>query len=306
MKLTKAFTLIELLVVIAIIAILAAILFPVFAQAKAAAKKTVSLSNTKELSLAHLMYCNDYDDTFATSWAKGFAGDFSFFVQPYMKNFEIPTNPDRPISPSSIAGPCGGGDPWGTWYFQPGGRDNPTSLSQIWGYGFNNGPGYNDNLGLVRQLTNSANPNQVITVNIGGTNVQTTVRATVEAGITSTTVVAPADTLMLGSTNGLPLMALDFDDLRPAGLPVGVTDTPCESVARVHGNGIDAGGYCMAYVDGHSKWVPYNSTPSIYKNSSNGTAYDPLAIPNVCQYLSNWDGSSDTMNCKEGYNQGGI
>lgn len=59
----KAFTLIELLVVIAIIAILAAILFPVFAQAKLAAKKAVSISNLKQLALAEKMYENDYDDT---------------------------------------------------------------------------------------------------------------------------------------------------------------------------------------------------------------------------------------------------
>jgi len=56
------FTLIELLVVIAIIAILAAILFPVFARAKEAAKKTQSLSNLKQIDLAWLMYAGDYDD----------------------------------------------------------------------------------------------------------------------------------------------------------------------------------------------------------------------------------------------------
>jgi len=58
----RGFTLIELLVVIAIIAILAAILFPVFAQAKKAAKKTNDLSQNKQLGLASLMYSNDYDD----------------------------------------------------------------------------------------------------------------------------------------------------------------------------------------------------------------------------------------------------
>src|ERR1700683_992009 len=62
-KSKRAFTLIELLVVIAIIAILAAILFPVFAQAKLAAKKAVDLSNLKQMDLAVDMYTNDYDDT---------------------------------------------------------------------------------------------------------------------------------------------------------------------------------------------------------------------------------------------------
>jgi prepilin-type N-terminal cleavage/methylation domain-containing protein len=58
----RAFTLIELLVVIAIIAILAAILFPVFAQAKQAAKKTASLSNVKQSSIAAMLYLGDNED----------------------------------------------------------------------------------------------------------------------------------------------------------------------------------------------------------------------------------------------------
>lgn len=59
----KAFTLIELLVVIAIIAILAAILFPVFAQAKLAAKTTASLSNMKQIGTSNQIYYADYDDS---------------------------------------------------------------------------------------------------------------------------------------------------------------------------------------------------------------------------------------------------
>jgi prepilin-type N-terminal cleavage/methylation domain-containing protein len=60
--LKRAFTLIELLVVIAIIAILAAILFPVFAQAKEAAKKTAAISNCKQVGLAAIMYAGDWSD----------------------------------------------------------------------------------------------------------------------------------------------------------------------------------------------------------------------------------------------------
>ena len=64
-KLTfNGFTLIELLVVIAIIAILAAILFPVFAQAREKARQTTCLSNSKQIGLAISMYVQDYDETF--------------------------------------------------------------------------------------------------------------------------------------------------------------------------------------------------------------------------------------------------
>ena len=64
MDMRRAFTLIELLVVIAIIATLAAILFPVFARAKAAAKKTACISNLNQIGKAIVIYMGDYDDVF--------------------------------------------------------------------------------------------------------------------------------------------------------------------------------------------------------------------------------------------------
>jgi len=74
----NAFTLIELLVVIAIIAILAAILFPVFAQAKVAAKKTADLSNVKQLALGSAMYTSDNDDTFGLQSGRACDGTYDF------------------------------------------------------------------------------------------------------------------------------------------------------------------------------------------------------------------------------------
>lgn len=99
----KAFTLIELLVVIAIIAILAAILFPVFAQAKESAKRASCLANQKQIALAGIMYSTDFDDYFALSayFVAPYGGDpryriFSVYdaLQPYIKNtgiFQCPT-----------------------------------------------------------------------------------------------------------------------------------------------------------------------------------------------------------------------
>ncbi len=116
----KGFTLIELLVVIAIIAILAAILFPVFAQAREQARKTQCLSNAKQIGLASMMYAQDYDETLPeTGWvgpcsapaSQGcrvdtsgadsyWSGVFAFplAIMPYQKNYQIlvcPSDSDR-------------------------------------------------------------------------------------------------------------------------------------------------------------------------------------------------------------------
>lgn len=82
------FTLIELLVVIAIIAILAAILFPVFAQAKVAAQKSVSISNQKQLGLAVQMYVGEADDLFPQSEYGSFEKHVTWatVIYPYVKN----------------------------------------------------------------------------------------------------------------------------------------------------------------------------------------------------------------------------
>ncbi|MES1227585.1 MAG: prepilin-type N-terminal cleavage/methylation domain-containing protein [Armatimonadota bacterium] len=148
----RAFTLIELLVVIAIIAILAAILFPVFAQAKAAAKKTSAVSNQKQMATAIQIYIGDYDDTWPRNdgcvlnsslnpahnnaapgsdpnlkcqynFSTG-QGSFAFrmnhfswpkWVFPYTKNAQLSFHPGRGVSDVLGAGTFANSHEWSDW-----------------------------------------------------------------------------------------------------------------------------------------------------------------------------------------------
>ena len=115
MRKRNGFTLIELLVVIAIIAILAAILFPVFAKAREKAKQASCTSNIKQLMLGLLMYANDYDERLPTYyWGEGQAGNASSCTwwgstYPYVKNIQIFACP----ATSQYE------QPWGVWMQLP-------------------------------------------------------------------------------------------------------------------------------------------------------------------------------------------
>jgi len=121
----RGFTLIELLVVIAIIAILAAILFPVFARAREKARQTSCLANVKQIALGHLMYAQDYDELMCPARLR-FGGldanrlNYIFGIMPYVKNAQLFVCPSRAASTS-------------TWYAGP----DPAGVTYRGSYGYN-------------------------------------------------------------------------------------------------------------------------------------------------------------------------
>jgi len=160
----RGFTLIELLVVIAIIAILAAILFPVFAQARESARTASCLSNEKQVSLGILQYIQDYDEKFPQALSTVPAGDPQFGqvdqgwgnwrvyhrgwehkIQPYVKNVQVFLCPSSPGGPDHDATDPANHTDWRI------GATNYAMNKQLTGDPFYNDPAGNLNFGPQKQ-----------------------------------------------------------------------------------------------------------------------------------------------------------
>ncbi len=126
MDVRRGFTLIELLVVIAIIAILAAILFPVFARAREKARQTGCLSNVKQMTLGMLFYAQDYDERFPITWSTTtptpghwyygptyYAQLWRDQIYPYVKNYQVFTCPSDTSTERSYMMNAGLNSNWG-------------------------------------------------------------------------------------------------------------------------------------------------------------------------------------------------
>jgi prepilin-type N-terminal cleavage/methylation domain-containing protein len=260
----RAFTLIELLVVIAIIALLAAILFPVFASAREAARTASCLSNTHEIGIAELMYAQDYDEAIIPAnlfkstdpIAEQIAGGWVVSIQPYIKNQSVlfcPSFDEARLKAAMDSALCdGNGTPGsGSANIIPPQNDSYFSdygIAQFSTY-YSMNPSASGPNGCQPASSPYAYENQAGSGwSADGTTFHTTYLAAV---------VEPARTANV--TDG-------FTALDTAGDQV-VTRAGCEGTGRHKGTGEN-----LTFLDGHSKYVPMNAEQ-----------YTTIA-PNGCKY----------------------
>jgi prepilin-type N-terminal cleavage/methylation domain-containing protein len=211
----RGFTLIELLVVVAIIAILAALLFPVFAQARERARRTGCMSNTRQVGTATMMYLQDYEGYYPMSvhpeWVNGSQRMALFFdaLVPYVKNAGVWSCPSEPKAID-----------WELWIMGTGGTPDTGCFGGKLGAWMGNVRfgGYNANYSVIRPGANNTY--------FSGTSYPV---------INMAVLPRPVDTVMFA--DGIVLC--DF------GHPIENTQKPAR-----HGNGI-----VCTYADGHSGFL---------------------------------------------------
>jgi prepilin-type processing-associated H-X9-DG protein/prepilin-type N-terminal cleavage/methylation domain-containing protein len=245
--LRKACTLIELLVVIAIIAILAAILFPVFAQAKDAAKKSQGLSNCKQIGTGTMLYLGDYDDVTPSVYtAGGPSVDVYQTLQPYVKNMDIFFSPvwtkvDQTSCPNTNT---------------PAGQFVPTDKYRCLGYGYNWGFGVWAGGGLVDFERDNGT---------GGT---------VLPGVSATSIDEVASLATFGDTyNGRRYT------ISAIGSILSLYEGPTKNSGLRHGGSMN-----YAFADGHAKAIRMQGYTFNPAANPKGTGY--LAVPASTDQIS--------------------
>ena len=271
-RLQHAFTLVELLVVIAIISLLAALLFPVFARVRAAARATVCLSNVRQIGMALQMYATDYDEVTPTLvWLQDSGSgnpmlDWTAALAPYVKSRACLYCPDRTKTD------C-------TYY--------PTR-DRCFGYGYNWGPletfapGEQDG-GLIGQNLTASNMN-----------------LSVMAGVPLAAITNPSQVFAFGDTDDAGFLTLTIDSI------LYWEDSFAPQLLAT--SGLQHGGrFNMAFADGHAKGIAWRAGIMWGAPDPSDGGRDPtdlrglFAVPRSSSYFADWCADPDaTINTEIG------
>lgn len=242
----QGFTLIELLVVIAIIAILAAILFPVFARARENARRSSCLSNLKQIGLATMMYVQDYDEMYPPTvrWgASSLSASYSFWydiLQPYTRSIQVFYCPSSPLPISNLSSMAG--------YDGEYGANQNILVADISGTLLAPTPTPHVSMAAVDSASTTYLIMDYGQYNVNANNVLASVQQPYHADY------LPGVGTLLGLTGS---------NTCPAQAGWSVYQSDCM-------NGRHLGGVNIAFADGHAKWLPDSAVYSQAQAAKNG------------------------------------